>query len=46
MAEAILIVEVLTLLWSAKVGEVILFLFVHFVCSLLVGGEVALPVGF
>jgi hypothetical protein len=45
MAEAVLIVEVLTLLWSAKVGEVVLFLFVHFVCSLLVGGEVALPVG-
>jgi len=33
------------LLGSAKVGEVVLFLFVHFVCSLLVGGEVALPVG-
>jgi len=34
MAEAVLIVEVLTLLWSAKVGEVVLFLFVHFVLFL------------
>ena len=44
MTEEVLIVEVLTLLWGAKVGEVVLFLFVHLFCSLLVGGEIALPV--
>ncbi len=34
MSEAVLIVEVLTFLGSAKVGEVVLFLFVHFVLFL------------
>ena len=44
MSEEVLIVKILSLLWLAKVSKVVLFLFVHCLFLLLVGGEVALPV--